>query len=71
MFYLSEDIQQKIIYLFIFIISIYIIKPNIFFKSNGKPRNYGIGFDNEGYKKTLYTFQFLIIILAIFVYLYL
>jgi hypothetical protein len=68
MFQLSGEIQKKIIYLFCTIIIIYIIKPSILFKPNGKPRVYGIGYDYEGYKKTLYTFQFLIIILALLVY---
>jgi hypothetical protein len=41
------------------------MKPTLFFKPNGKPRQYGIGVDDEGYKKTLYTFQFAILILAV------
>jgi len=65
---LSEGIQKKIIYLFCIIIITYIVKPTILFKPNGKPRIYGIGYDYEGYKKTLYTFQFIIIILALFVH---
>ena len=35
------------------------------FKPNGKPRVYGVGYDDEGYKKTLYTFQFTIIIMVL------
>jgi hypothetical protein len=68
MLQISEEIQKKIIYLFCIIIIIYIVKPTILFKPNGKPRIYGIGYDNEGYKKTLYTFQFAIIILALFIH---
>lgn len=68
MFKLSEEIQKKIIYLFCIIIITYIVKPSILFKPNGKPRVYGIGYDYEGYKKTLYTFQFAIIIFALLVY---
>jgi len=61
----SSEIQRKIIYLFCIIIIIYITKPTILFKPNGKPRIYGIGYDYEGYKKTLYTFQFAIIIFSL------
>jgi hypothetical protein len=70
MFKLSEELQKKIIYLFCIIIITYIIKPSILFKPNGKPRLYGIGYDYEGYKKTLYTFQFVIIIFSLLVYFY-
>ncbi len=67
MFKLSEEIQKKIVYLFCIIVITYIVKPSILFKPNGKPRVYGIGYDYEGYKKTLYTFQFAIIIFSLFV----
>jgi hypothetical protein len=64
----SEKVTRQIPYLLGVIIILYITKPNILFKPNGKPRIYGIGHDEEGYKKTLYTFQFLIIIIAILIY---
>ena len=64
---LSEKVVRQIPYLLGAIIILYIIKPNILFKPNGKPRVYGIGKDDEGYKKTLYTFQFSIIILALII----
>ena len=57
---------QKIFYIILFILALYITKLPIFFKPNGKPREYGIGTDFEGYSKTLYTFQFVIIIFAVF-----
>jgi hypothetical protein len=65
---LSEKITRQIPYLLGVIIILYIVKPNILFKPNGKPRVYGIGHDDEGYKKTLYTFQFIIIIIALLIY---
>lgn len=68
MFTLSEKVSRQIPYLLGIIIVLYIVKPNILFKPNGKARLYGIGYDDEGYRKTLYTFQFAIIILALFVY---
>jgi hypothetical protein len=65
---LSEKITRQIPYLLGVIIILYIVKPNILFKPNGKPRVYGIGHDDQGYKKTLYTFQFMIIIIALLIY---
>ena len=67
---LSEKISRQIPYLLGIIILLYIIKPNILFKPNGTPRLYGIGYDYEGYKKTLYTLHFAIIIIALLVCLY-
>lgn len=68
MIVLSERVKMLIPYLIGIILIIYILKPNIFFKPNGKTRLYGLGFDDEGYKKTLYTFQFAIIIIALVLY---
>lgn len=62
---ISDSTKKKIPYIIGFVIVIYSIKPLFFFKLNGKPRQYGIGVDEEGYNKTLYTFQFLIILFAI------
>lgn len=62
----SEKITEKIIYLIIIICVIYVVKPSVLFKANGKLRNYGVGVDSEGYKKTLYSFHLVIILIAIF-----
>lgn len=61
----SKEIYTKLIYLILITILLYIYKPPIFFKPNGETREYGFGYDNYGYKKTLYTFQFSILIIAI------
>lgn len=66
----SENTQRRIPYLLGIIILLYMLKPPILFKPNGKPRNYGVGYDEDGYKKTLYTFQFSIIIIIIILFLY-
>lgn len=66
----SQDTQRRIPYLLGIIILLYMLKPSILFKPNGKPRSYGVGYDEEGYKKTLYTFQFSIIIIIIVLVLY-
>jgi hypothetical protein len=69
MLQISKSVKNKIPYLFGIIIIIYIIKPNILFKPNGKLRDYGVGYDNEGYKKTLYSFHYIILIIVLFLYL--
>lgn len=61
---------QKIIYMLGIIFILFTFKPTLFFKPNGKPRLYGFGTDHEGYKKTLYTIHFCIIILAILISLF-
>jgi hypothetical protein len=68
---LTNKFKNAVPYLLGLIISIYIVKPSIFFKPNGKSREYGFGYDEEGYKKTLYTFQFAIIIAAVLLYTFL
>lgn len=68
MIVLSEKVKTLIPYLIGIILIIYLLKPNIFFKPNGKTRLYGLGYDDDGYKKTLYTFQFAIIIIALLLY---
>lgn len=56
--------KQRIPILIVIISILYFCKPMLLFKPNGKPRQYGIGYDDEGYKKTLYTFQFVIFIIV-------
>ena len=67
---ISINTQRSIPYLIGVIVLVYLIKPSLFFKSNNQLREYGIGIDNDGYKRTLYTFQFFIIITAIILYYY-
>lgn len=68
MIVISEKVKMLIPYLIGIILVIYIFKPSIFFKPNGKIRLYGLGSDDEGYKKTLYTFQFAILIIVLILY---
>lgn len=65
---LSEQTKHRIPFLLAAIIIIYIIKPSMLFKPNGKPRLYGIGYDDEGYKRTLYTMQFAVIVIVALLY---
>lgn len=67
---LGESLQRRIPYLVGAVSILYMLKPSLLFKPNGKLRNYGVGYDEEGYKKTLYTFHFCIIILVIFIHMF-
>lgn len=57
---ISQKTRLRIPYLIGIIIAIYLLKPKLIFKDNGKARIFGVGYDDEGYKKTLYTFEFVI-----------
>jgi len=61
----SKTVQKQIPILLLLIFAVYMLKPALVFKPNGKIREYGFGYDSEGYKKTLYTFPFIIMIAAI------
>ena len=63
----SNETLTKIPYFLLIILVIYKLQPSILFKPNGKLRVYGLGIDDEGYKKSLYTFQFIIVLIAIFI----
>ena len=68
MVYISKNIFQKLTYLLAILILLFITKPILLFKKNGRVREYGIGKDSDGYKKTLYTFHIVIIILVIIIF---
>ena len=56
------SLLARIIYTILFIILLFVIKPNIIFKPNGLPRHFGFGHDKDGYKKTMYNIQLIIFI---------
>ena len=64
---ISDLLKKRIIYLIFIIFVLYTYKPTILFKPNNKLREYGTGYDTEGYKRTFYSFQFAIIICAVLV----
>jgi hypothetical protein len=67
---LSDKVKKILPYLLGGILIFYLIKPSISFKPNGQLRNYGVGYDSDGYKKTLYTMHTIIILIAVLVYIY-
>lgn len=68
---LTDNTKRRLPYLIGIIALLYMLKPSILFKPNGKPRQYGVGYDDEGYKKTLYSFQLAIIVAVVFTRLFL
>lgn len=68
---INKKIKYLIPYVICIIILTYILKPSILFKPNGQLRNYGFGYDTDGYKKTLFTMPIIIIFSIILItYLY-
>lgn len=67
---LSDKVKRILPYLIGTIVILYVIKPSLSFKPNGQLRNYGFGYDSDGYKKTLYTLPMIIIFLTVGLYVY-
>ena len=67
---ISNRVRKIIPYLIGIIIIFYIMKPNISFKPTGQLREYGLGYDTSGYKKTLYTTYNIILFITVFLYIY-
>jgi len=65
---INEKIQNTLPIILFFILFIFTVKPNMMFKPNGKLREFGLFYDNEGYKKTLYNFQFILFIFIVIIY---
>lgn len=56
---------QHVIYIAILVLALWTFKPFLLFKPNGKPRLYGVGYDEEGYKKTLFTVHVVVIVFVV------
>ncbi len=52
------------------IIILYVLKPTFLFKPNGQLREYGFGIGDDGYKKSIFTFQMIIIVILLTVYVF-
>jgi hypothetical protein len=66
----SDKVKKILPYLLGAILIFYLVKPSISFKPNAQLRNYGFGYDSDGYKKTLYTMHNIIILLSVILYIY-
>lgn len=68
MFQLNNKLKDMIPLYLLLVLSLFYFKPNVVFKPNGKPREYGLGNDSEGYKKTLFTLHFVILVIVFIIY---
>jgi uncharacterized protein YqgC (DUF456 family) len=59
---------KTILYIIGFISFFYYLKPSLFFLQDGSLREYGVGYDSEGNKRTLVNFHLFIILLSVFIY---
>ena len=59
---ITNIILKRFLYLSLLIIIVYILKPNLLYKSDGKIREYGIG-----NKKTVLTLTSVIMLFAVFI----
>jgi len=62
------NLRSKFLTLILIIIAFFRLKPSVTFKPNGKVREYGVGVDSDGYKKTFYTFSNIILVSSILIY---
>lgn len=58
----SQVARANAMYLVGFILLLFVVKPTLLFKPDGKQRTFGVGTDDQGFKKTLYTIPVLIVV---------
>lgn len=58
---ISDRLMQSIMYFLVAMLLLFYFKPGFLFKPNGKPREHGFGMDSQGYKKTLFSLQTIVI----------
>lgn len=61
---LSDNVKNAIPVFFIILLVIYSLKPSLLFNSDGKLKVHGIGRNSDGTKKTVFSMNNLVIILA-------
>jgi predicted membrane protein len=66
----SRKVVKILPIIVLFIIFLYAIKPKIIFKSNGQTRSYGVGYDRDDVKKTLYTMPIVITLTTVILWTY-
>lgn len=59
---------QKITYVICLVVIVYLIKPSMAFKPNGQHREYGVGTDSTGYKRSIYTMPMFVVVIVILVH---
>lgn len=65
-----KNITNKILYFIFFSIIVFILKPSFIFKNDNSFREFGVGIDRDGHKKTLFNIfvlNLIVIVLLTFV----
>jgi hypothetical protein len=65
---LTSNLKHTILIFVAVILFIYFLKPRFIYKPNGLPRTYGFGYDDDGYKKTVYSLNTTVLFIAIILY---
>ena len=63
-------LKSMIISLILGVTVYYVLRPSITFTPNGAVRGYGVGFDGDDYKRTFFTMEYIVLIMAILIYAY-
>lgn len=61
----GSSLITKAIFVMSFVVVLYLIKPTFMFKNNGKTREWGVGLDENGHKKTLLDTRWAMVIFCI------
>ena len=65
---LNPKISKVSLYLIGIIIMLYITKPAILFKPNGRIREYGFNYGKDGFKRTLFTMHTIVVVSVVLLY---
>lgn len=63
--FLGSDLLTRIVFVMGFVVMLYTIKPCFIFKTDGTPRRWGVGVDEQGHKKTLLDARNVILVFCI------
>ena len=61
----GSGLVTKTIFVMSFVVVMYLTKPTFMFKNNGKTREWGVGLDENGHKKTLLDTRWAMVIFCI------
>ncbi|NDC95006.1 hypothetical protein EBZ38_04195 [bacterium] len=64
---LTQSNIKKILYIACLVSIVFLIKPSLAFKPNGTHREYGLGVDKEGYKRSIYTMPVFVVVIVVLV----
>jgi hypothetical protein len=63
--FLGSGLLTRIVFVMGFVVMLYSVKPRFIFKVDGKPRQWGVGVDEQGHRKTLLDARNVILVFCI------